>query len=77
MKAPKVKTPTFGKILGELMKKHNTKQQDLADSIGVYQGNISNWLHDNSAPGYFSIIKLCKYFNVTADYLLDIDDKKQ
>jgi transcriptional regulator with XRE-family HTH domain len=45
-------------------------QYDLADKIGVSRYLICRWENAKSYPDPDSILKLCDYFNVSADYLL-------
>lgn len=50
-------------------------QNYLADKIGVTQDSISLWEKDKRLPDTQYIIALCKLFNVSADYILCIEDK--
>ena len=61
----------FHTILKELMKKHGTNQQQLADILGIRQSQISNWLNARSLPGYFSLKLLCEKLKINANTLFD------
>ena len=50
------------------------KQKDVADAIGVTVSAYSNYEQGIREPSYSVLILLCKFFNVSSDYLLGIDD---
>lgn len=47
-------------------------QKDLANAIGVTQRKISFMETGTTEPSLKDIMALCKYFNVSADYLLGL-----
>lgn len=61
-------------ILFELMDSKNVKQKQLSETIGVSQGNISDWKSGRSSPGIDILPKIANFFNVSTDYLLGLDD---
>ncbi|MBQ8427239.1 MAG: helix-turn-helix transcriptional regulator [Clostridia bacterium] len=61
--------------LKELRQERGLNQQQLALEIKTTQRNISNWENGNSEPDIQMILKMAKYFEVTADYLLDNDEE--
>lgn len=62
--------PQFDKILKELMEKQGFTQLKLAETLGIRQSQISNWLNGKSLPGYYSLKLLCEKLKVSADTLL-------
>ncbi len=66
-------------ILNEKIKKlrlsYNLSQVELANSLGVSKQCISNWENDNVQPSIEMLVKIARFFNVSADYLLDMDEK--
>lgn len=36
---------------------------------------MSNWENDNVQPSIEMLIKIARFFNVSTDYLLDLDEK--
>ena len=52
----------------------NLSQQSLAKGIGVTQKAIDFWEKDINEPKASYIVKLAKYFKVSADYLLGIEN---
>ena len=66
-------------MLNEKIKKlrlsYNLSQVELANSLGVSKQCISNWENDNVQPSIEMLVKIARFFNVSADYLLDMDEK--
>ena len=59
-----------------LRKMFNISQVDLASSLGVTKQCVSNWENDNILPSIEMLVKLAKFFNVSTDYLLDLNSYK-
>lgn len=51
-------------------------QVELARELGVTKQCVSNWENDNIQPSIEMLIKIAKYFKVSADYILGIDNDK-
>lgn len=66
-------------MLNEKIKKlrisYNMSQVDLAKHLGVSKQCVSNWENDNVQPSIEMLIKIARFFNVSTDYLLDLDEK--
>lgn len=65
--------------IAELRARNNKMtQKELADELGVHQETVSRWEKDISRITSTHLKKICLYFNVSADSLLDItiEDKK-
>lgn len=66
-------------MLNEKIKKlrisYNMSQVDLAKRLGVSKQCVSNWENDNVQPSIEMLIKIARFFNVSTDYLLDLDEK--
>ena len=60
--------------LKELRIENGLSQQKLAKEINVTQKAIDFWEKGINEPKASYIIKLAKYFNVSTDYLLGIED---
>ncbi|HEX2939334.1 MAG TPA: helix-turn-helix transcriptional regulator [Ruminiclostridium sp.] len=63
----------FSEILKDLRAKKNTTQGQLAKAVGVSPGNVGDWETGKSKPGYAALAALTRYFEVTADYLLELE----
>lgn len=64
----------FQNILKALRIDNNLSQQKLAEQIGVTQKAIDFWEKGINEPKASYIIKLAKFFGVTSDYILGIED---
>ncbi len=64
----------FAIRLKELMKEKGLFQKDLADKFEYSQQTVSRWCQGVTEPDYETLIKLCKMFDVSSDYLLGISD---
>lgn len=64
----------IGKVIRDLRKEHKITQSQLAMAINSTQDTISLWELNKSCPDAFYIVKLAKYFSVSADYLLGLQD---
>lgn len=63
-----------GEIIRELRSSFNISQVELAKKLGVTKQCVSNWENDNILPSIDMLVKIVKFFNVSADYLLGLDD---
>lgn len=66
----------FSDILKQLRAESGVSQGKLAKSIGVSGGNVSSWESGESKPGYTALCSLAQFFEVSADYLLELSPKK-
>ena len=69
------KNMTFGLMLKSLMIENKITQQELASRIGVSQRAVSKWVNLQSEPTESAIVACAKYFNVTSDYILRLEDE--
>ena len=51
--------------------------KDVACRVGVSKSIISAYENGSRRPSYEMLIKLARLFNVTTDYLLGLEQKKQ
>lgn len=64
----------FSEILKGLRSKSGLSQGQLAKSVGVSPGNVSDWEVGKTKPGYIALAALARFFGVSADYLLELDN---
>jgi len=62
------------KRLKELRDEKGLSQAQLGKEIGIAQKTISNYELGAREPDIETIKKLCKFFNVTSDFLLGIEE---
>ena len=64
----------FAERLKDLRIDKGLSLMQLSKEIGVSDITISRWENQLRIPNIESLILLAKYFNVTADYLLGLED---
>ncbi len=65
---------TFSMRLRELRTDKQMSMKQLAVAIGTTDAAISNWENGINEPKISYVIRLCEFFNVSADYLLGIEN---
>ena len=50
-------------------------QKDICIDLGISRQKLSNWKTGFSQPNFDDLMMLAKYFNVTTDYLLGMEDE--
>lgn len=64
----------MGTRLKELRMERNLRLKDVAEAVGVTLNAISMYESNVREPNIDIIKKLCKFFNVTSDYLIGLSD---
>ena len=59
-----------------LRQSFNLSQVELAKQLGVSKQCVSNWENDNIQPSIEMLVKLAKLFNVSCDFLLDLQPQE-
>ena len=65
----------FKDILLDLLNEKGISQRQLGMQAGIPVTTISGWINAGRLPDYNALIKLSKYFEVSADYLLGLTDE--
>lgn len=65
---------TIGTTIKQLRKEAKFTQTQLANMLSTSQDTISIWELDKALPDVESVIKLCKIFDVSADFLLGLTE---
>lgn len=65
----------LGERIKELRKNNKYSQLELGYKVGVSKQSVSNWENDNIVPSVDILLRLAKTFNVTTDYLLELDNR--
>ncbi|MCL2698183.1 MAG: helix-turn-helix domain-containing protein [Oscillospiraceae bacterium] len=58
----------------ELREARGITQASLARSLGQTRNSVNSYEQGLSVPSVSTLVELCKFFNVSADYLLELDD---
>lgn len=64
----------FVQRLNELIENSGKQQKEICKALGIYKQKFSRWKLGETKPNYDELIMLAKYFNVTTDYLLGLED---
>ncbi len=64
----------FKDILLDLMAERSLKQNELSLQAHIPPTTISGWLNAGRLPDYNALIKLCTFFDVSADVLLGLKE---
>lgn len=70
MTTPEQSTTTLGQRLYSLRKYHNLPLQELAEITGISRSNLNRYERDESKPTSEYLKVLCRFFNVSSDWLL-------
>ncbi len=65
----------FKEILKDLLAEKGLNQRQLSIKTGIPTTTISGWLKADRLPDYNALIRLRLFFNVSADYLLGLEDE--
>ena len=60
--------------LRKLRKEKGISLKELGATIGVAESTMSLYENGKRQPDYETLLKFAKYFNVSADYLLGLED---
>lgn len=64
--------PAFSERIKHLRISNNLMQKDLSALLGVTTLAYQRYEYGDREPNFNKLIKLCSYFNVSADYLLGL-----
>ena len=67
---------TLGEKLKALRTAKKMSQKELAERIGIAKSVISFYESGDRFPSYDVLIKIARIFNVTTDYLLDVERER-
>ena len=62
----------IGTRLAQIRDAHKLSQEDLGNKIGLSQKTISSWEKDRTFPKMQELLKLCKIYDCTFDYLTGV-----
>lgn len=60
--------------LKELRENKGVSQYKFADDLALSQSTIGNWEAGKREPNFDTLVKIAQYFNVSIDYLLDVEN---
>ena len=67
----------LGMKLKALRQERGLTQKQLADYLELVPSSISSYETSGNYPSADIVVKLCRFFNVSSDYLLGLSDTKE
>ena len=67
---------TFNDTLSALRRERNLSQRKAAAELGISQALLSHYENGAREPGLDFVRRACRYYGVTADYLLCLNDSR-
>ena len=64
----------FGEILKRYRREASLSQKEVANKLGIYQSNVSDWENDVSRPEYENLIQLSKIYHCIIAELLGVEE---
>lgn len=64
----------FKERIKDEIKASNYTQKEIAKILNIDPANITNWKKGKNLPSIETLYKLCILLNVSADYLLGLDE---
>ena len=64
----------FSKKLKELRLEKGISQVKLAKELNVTKATVNDWEHEKCETNFSMLAKISKFFNVSTDYLLGLED---
>lgn len=64
----------IGERLAEIRKDYGDKQTDLAQKLNISLSTIRSWEQEKSAPPHEMLVRICRLYRVSSDYLLGLSD---
>ncbi len=64
----------FGDNFKKLRQEAKLSQKEVADKLGIYQSNVSDWENDVSRPEYERLIQLTKLYGCSLAELLGVEE---
>mgnify|MGYP002623577600 CR=1 FL=1 len=71
---PKDYPPCFASRLEQLLIDNSLSNRAFSKKSFISEHSITYWLHEKRQPYASDIILICKYFNVSADWLLGLNN---
>ena len=64
----------FSKIIKKLRLEYSLSQKELGEKFGISYSAVNHWENRGSEPDFETLCKIAKFFGVTTDYLLGLED---
>ncbi len=64
----------FANRLNELINNSGKPQKQICEELGIPEPKLSKWKNNHIEPDINDLIMLAKYFKVSIDYLVGLED---
>lgn len=64
----------IGELLAEVRRDHGDTQAKLAEKLHVTVSAVRSWEQEKSSPPHETLVRICKLYEVSSDYLLGLTD---
>lgn len=64
----------FGENFRKMRQEAGLSQKEVAEKLGIYQSNVSDWENDVSRPEYEKLIQLTMLYGCTIAELLGVEE---
>lgn len=64
----------FSERIKELRLSQGQRQADIAKAMNVTTSTVTRWETNVQEPDYLTLVQLAKFFNVSTDYILGLED---
>ena len=64
----------FANRLNELINNSGKQQKQICEELGIPEPKLSKWKNNHIEPDINDLIMLAKYFKVSIDYLVGLED---
>ena len=64
----------IGERLAEVRKEHGDTQQSFAVKMNVTKYTVSSWEQEKSEPNHEMLVKICRLYGISSDYLLGLSN---
>lgn len=64
----------IGNKLKDLREEEGLLQKDVAKALGISRSTYTNYEQETREPSLDMVVKLCDFFDVSADYILGRED---
>lgn len=68
---------TFGEKLKELRIEKGLTQKEVAQALSISIPTLSHWECNYQEPSFNDLKTLCRFFKVSSDYLLGLEDETE
>lgn len=66
-----------GRRIVKLMKENDLTLNALAEDLRCNYNTVFHWTHGDTAPTAFLLFELCRYFDVSADWILGLSNRRR